>query len=517
MPAPRFVTSNVFGAPGVYIQEVTPTPPVRGLINNVVAIVGVCARGPIGRGVEITGYARFVEVYGERDYGAGGSIVSEVWKALLNKPFGKIVVFRTAAAAAVKASFTLETAVGGGGTAVLRVDASSVGVWGNTVRWKVGAATDGNANHFNLDIRYLSRRKLYENLDISATGNDNTAVVIGDDDGNLVTLTKLADGRPSNSVASTDGADTDGFTFLGQTVAAYTSVAGTDGSIADSDFTVASGPMEQANGYKGVGICFVAGRSNSAIKTKINTLAAAANDRVWLACADASTTSMASAITDAGTIRNKRIVYCFNHPVTQDPSTAAKITVEPTSWMASDLSQTDPDIHPGDADNRDRKAGIISLTLESLTAADYDSLDAAGISALERDEEGKFTWVSGVTTDLSAANKQIDLRRMKDFFNAGIAAFLKNSVYKGNTRSKRANDRSAILGFLRGLAKQERFVAVDDAGNAQCQVQNELDVNTQADRDAGLQKTLVRIKTIPKVLVALLVTQIGPDVTITDV
>lgn len=514
MPAPRFVTSDNFGAPGVYIREVTPTAPVRGVINNTVALVGACVKGPIGRGVEITGYGRFVEVFGERDYGAGGAIVGKVWEFLLNKPMGKLIVFRAAAAAAVKASFTLESAAGGAGTQLLRVDASSVGAWGNSVRWKVAAATDANANHFNLEIRWLNRRKLYENLDISATGNDNTLVVLGDDDGNLITLTKLADGRPNNSSAGVDGADSEGFTLLGQVVAGYTAVAGADGSIADSDFTGTNGPIEQANGYKGVGICAVAGRSNTAIKTKINTMAAAANDRLWLVCPDSSATSIATAKTERATMPNKRLVYCLNHTTTLDPSTAVKITVEPHSWMASDLSQTDPDVHPGDADNRDRKAGIIGLTLEGLTAADYDDLDLNGISALERDEEGKFTWVSGITTDPTSANKQIDLRRSKDFLIAGISQRLKSSVYKGNTRSRRANDRNAVTGFLSGLAKQERFIAVDDNGIPQVSVQNELDVNTEADRAAGIQKMLVRAKTIPKNLVVNLVVSIGPDVSI---
>jgi hypothetical protein len=513
MPAPRYVTSDVTGAPGVYIREVVPTAPVRGIVNNTVAIVGQCVRGPIGRGVEITSYARFTEVYGERDYGAGGAIVGEVWKALINKPMGKLVIFRTAAAAAVKASFTLESAAGGAGTALLRIDASSPGAWANSVRHKVSAASDGNANHFNLEVRYLTRRKLYENVDISATGNDNTLVVLGDDDGNLITLTKLADGRPNNTAPGVDGADTEGFILLGQVVAGFTAVAGADGSIADSDFTVANGPIEQANGYKGVGVAMVAGRSNTAVKAKVLTMAAATPDRLWLICPDSSAVSMATALTERATLVNKNLVYCFNHPLTLDPATAVKITVEPTSWLASDLGQTDPDTHPGDADNRDRKAGIAGLTYENLNATDYDSLDAGCITALERDEEGKFTWVSGVTTD--PTNKQIDLRRMKFFLFAGIAQFLKQSVYKANTRTRRANDRGAVLSFLTGLAKRERFIAIDSDGQVQAQVLNEDEVNTDADRAAGRQNMLVRAKTIAKNLAVGLLVSVGPDVNIT--
>jgi len=515
-PLPRFVTSDNFGAPGIYIREVTPSRPVRGNINTAVGIAGQCVRGPVGRAIEITGFARFAEVFGERDYGAGGAIIGEVWKFLLNKPFGKLIVVRAAAAAAVVASFTAETAAGGGGTAVLRIDASSVGLWGNSVRWKVSAATDGDANKFNLEIRYLARRKLYENLNISST-NDNTAAVVGDDDGRLITLTKLAAGRPVNNANGVDGADSEGFTLLGQTVAAFTSVAGTDGSIADSDFTGTGGPIEILNGYKGVGTAAVAGRSNSAIKTKINTVAAAANDRLWLIVPDSSSVTVSAARTDVANFRNGRVVYCFNHTVTLDPQTAQKITVEPHSWMASDLSQTDPDVHPGDADNRALKAGIISLTYEALTDLDYDDLDRDGISALERDDEGLFTWVSGLTTSLESNRRQLDGRRTKDYLISGITSRLRGSKYKPNTRARRRSDAAAVSGWLGGLARIERFVAIDeDSGAPQYTVANDDSVNNANDQAAGIQKMLTRIRTIPMNLIVELLFEGGTDVTVTE-
>lgn len=511
-PQPRFVTSDNFGAPGVYIQERQPTAPVRGILNRMVGVAGACVKGPVGTPVEVTGYGRFVEVFGERDYGAGGALVGKVWEFLLNKPFGKLIVVRAAAAAAVAASFTLETAAGGGGTAVVRVDASSAGVWGNGVAWKVSAASDGVSTHWNLELKYLTRYVKIENLDTSSVLADNTALKIGTDAGRLVTLTiQGSGGRPVNSAASTDGADASGYTLLGQAVAAFTSVAGTDGTIADSDFTATGGPMALVGNYKGVGICAVAGRSTSAIKTKILSLASTANDRVWLACPDSAAVTLSTALTERATLSSGRVGYCFNHPLTLDPSTAALITVEPHSWMAAILSQTEPDVHPGVDDNKTMLKGIAGLTFEALEPGDYDSADAGFINALERDDDGNFHWVSGRLTN----GDQIDGRRTKDFLISAIVGRIKGSVYRPNTRLRRDDDKSAIATYLTGLARAERFIALDeDTGDALFTVQNGSDVNNANDQAAGIQRTVVKARLIPMNLIMVFIAEIGTDVQI---
>jgi hypothetical protein len=514
-PAARYVTSDAFGAPGIYVRELTPSRPIRATVAGKRGVIGQCVRGPVGRAIEITSYARFAEVFGERDYGAGGAIIGEVWKSLINKPFSPMVVVRAAAAAAVTASFTLETAAGGAGTAVLRVDASSPGIWGNDVRVKVSAASDGDANHFNLEVKYLSRAIKYQNLDISGT-NDNTALVIGDDDGRLVTLTKLAAGRPVNNAVGVDGGDTEGFINLGETVAAFTSVAGTEGTIADSDFTGTGGPLEVINGYKGIGPRYVAGRSNSAIKAKILTLAASLNEGLWLICPDASNTAQATVITEAGTNRHKRIAYEHNHPITLDPTTAQKITTEPHAWMASDLSQLDPDGHPGVEEASEWKVGIVGLTFEGLQPGDYDALDAAGINSLERNEEGGIGWVSGVTTSLVNNDRTIDGRRTKDFLISGIVSRLKGSKYKPNTVERRESDRAAVVGWLTGLARSGRYVDRNESGSPMATVANGSDVNTRTGQAAGIQKMLVRAALIPMNLVLNLLMEVGTDVTFTE-
>jgi hypothetical protein len=517
MPAARFLTSDNFGAPGLYIRERVPEGVVAGDQVNDVAVAGVCVRGPVDTPVEVGSPARFTEVFGSRDAGAGGPIVGEVWKFFLNKPFGRVIVVRAAAAAAVKASFTLETAAGGGGTAVLRVDASSPGLWGNDVQVKVAAASDGVSTKFNLTVRYLGKQVVYQNLDINLTGADNTSLVLGNDVSNLVTLGKLANGRPVNHAPTVDGADADGFVNLGETVAAFTSVAGTDGTIADSDFTAANRAIDQIANFRGVGAAAVAGRSNAAVKAALLTKAAASNDRLFLVCPDASSTSAASAITEVGTLRDDRIVYCFNHPTTLDPQTAELITVEPHSFMASILSQSDADVHPGCVDAKAQTGGIRALTFENLDAAQYDSFDAAGVCALERHDTGGFVFVSGTTSDLTQSRRQIDARRTIDFLIRAIAQRLEDDVKKPNTLTRRIRSRAAVFSFLEGQSKQERYVNKLASGAVAAEVTNDASVNTSADQALGIQKMLVRAQLIPQNLVVQLIAEIGTTVTVTEV
>lgn len=492
---------------GLYIKERTPPATVKGQNLNTVGLVGECVRGPVNKLVYVSSEARFREVFGGRDQGAGGAVIGNIWKAIVNKQFGGVYVIRVAAAAAVKASFTLETAAGGAGTAVLRVDASSPGTWGNNVGVRVAAATDAVATHFDLFVRYLGNVKQYKNLDI--TSGDNTLTVLGDDDGNIITLTKLSGTRPVNHSAGVDGADTDGYVLLGQTVAAFTSVVGADGTVAATDYTATGGPLEKLTGAKGVGIvlpCEVPTAQYAAVKAKILIEAAKASDRMWVIGPNDETVTAAAAITDAGTYRHDRIIYCFNHTYTLDPETATNMLVDPESWMASILSQTDVDVHPGDSDSIAFTGGIRQLYNESLIRGDYETLKAGGVCALEKDLG--FSFVSGLTTSLTPGKEQITRRRMADYITLGVANFLKYSVKKKNLQSRRNANKAAVSAWLRDLAKSERIVDKDDSDVPQFEVDTEK-LNTPTQRAAGIEKMLVRVKLISHMLEIVLETELG--------
>ncbi|MCG8423695.1 MAG: hypothetical protein MJE77_37835 [Proteobacteria bacterium] len=352
---------------------------VSGLATNVIGVAGTCTRGPATTPTRVSSFGEFLEIFGGRDYGVTGDPVrSEVWRALVAKSFGPLVISRVVAATG---SATAERDFSDGvPTAIINIAATSPGAWGNGITATIADASDGNANHFNLAVSWNGTTQTYKNLDTTA-GNNNLLAVIGAFDSNpsnLVVVTKIADGRPVNI---TDQALDD--------------TAGADGTLADSDFTATDGPLDTLANHRDsvtglpLKAVFVAGRSTSAVKSTLNTLAAASNDRVFLACPDNETTSKTAAITEVqGFTRDDRLVYCFNHTRILDPETAELMWVEPHGWLASILSQRDDDVHPGDADNAAFLAAVTELAHPALTVGDYDSFTEQGIAALERTPDG---------------------------------------------------------------------------------------------------------------------------------
>jgi hypothetical protein len=488
---------------GLYIFEKNPPGFIQGVFLGTVGVAGRTEKGPINTPVEISSEARFVEVFGHRSYNGQTVEVNEVRKFMLNKPFGKVVVIRVAAAAAAVASFTAESAAGGGGTQIMRVDASSAGAWGADVAFKVKAATNALATHFDLDVRYRGGVVSYKNLTTDAAA-DNLASSLGTDYANLVLLTKLASGRPVNHTPSVDGADADGFVPLGAVAAGYVSVAGADGTIADADYTVAAGPIDKLASYKGIAVAAIAEYSTAATKSAMKTKAAASSDRLFLIWSGSHTTSASAAITDAALYRNDRIVYGYNSPKTFDFDVGTEGLTPPHAWEAAILSQVDVDVNIGEESTKEFTAAITGLQNEGLTREEYISLKEAGISAWEKDTDGGFLVVSALVNDLTPGKTQITRRRSADFIQLSAASRLKFFVKKKNTVLNRAQIGAEVTAFLQSLKDQGRVVedfAVDQKS-----------VNTEASRAQGIEKVLARVKLIGHMLYLVFETEIGETV-----
>lgn len=480
-----FFTSNdsdINQLEGLYIKERNPPAVISGANLSKVCIVGETIRGPVNRAVDVGSEGRLVEVFGGRDQGSGGAITNKVWLAMLNKPFGTVTVVRTAAAGAGLGTHTFSDVTP---TAIIRVDASSVGLWSTGVTVDIVVpSSDGVSGRFDLVAHYLGKAYTYANLDVSATGVDNTLQVIGDDESNVVVVTKLANGTP-----------------LAATGTALT--GGTEGSIADSDYTATALGVAAAAEKCGV---VMATRQTTAVKAALFTLSATVNDRLFLMSAAAETTSESSAITDAASYRSDRVVYCFNHPYTQDPTTATNVLTNPCEWMASILSQTDVDIHPGEEDSKQFTQGISKLYHEEYLRADYKAFKAAGIACLEKD--GGFAFVSGVTTSLTSGKTEITRRRSADFLQLSVASELKYSPKKKNTTTRRKSNAGIVTAFLGDLQGAERVVE-------RYSVDTET-LNTPTQRALGIEKMLMRVKLIGHILELVLETEIGTSVVITQ-
>lgn len=486
----------------LYIAERGPTGFIRGADLSTTGLAGRCVRGPDDPQT-ITNVGTFLDIYGARDQGSGGTLIGEVWKALLNKAFGTLVVQRVRASDSVKASFTLETATGGAGTAVLRIDASSHGGWGNLVGHSVSAATDGVSTHFNLTLKYLGKSVVLQNLDISATGNDNTASVVGSDPARLVDLVKLADGRPNNTVASTDGADTLGFILLGQTVASFTSVAGADGTLVVGDYNTAVNTLAVFPGISVVLVPEAVAGSAATFHSNLVTLASTVSDRVFLTWSQAHGQSVATEITQVGTqitTRSDRIVWAYNSPYTIDPQTSQEVQTAPHVWLASILSQVDVDIHAGSFQTVALLAGITRTTNTSLSIGDLRALKAAGISTLERVTDG-FQFRSVVVTLLTPLKTELARRRMADFLQLGAGVRLRTYVKGKNTPEERALMGGELTAFSVGLKAIPRVVESFSV--------DQVSVNTPSQRAQGEEHVLWTVKLISHMLALVFETNIS--------
>lgn len=605
MPQPIFSNNPAdwTAVEGLAISETLAPAGIKGVALNRVGIIGECVRGPADKPVYISSPSRFEEVFGGRDKGSGGSILGQVWKALLNKPFGPLWIVRAAPAAAVKATrnlvagatawtrtitfdtkanhgaadtftiddgvndpitfeldkagdgvvsgniaidisgattaqdvavlaaaavnvkvtaellrldtvatpiagamvlvgsvlgtvgnvtltesgaATLGTNTAGTDTTIATLTANGPGTWGNDVSYEVQDASDGDADHFNLEVTYLGKARLFEDLDVSAADVDNILTVMGDDDGLIVSLAKVASGRPDNAQP-------------------YSALAsGTDGSIADSDFTASNRGINLLSAKKGVNVVAVAGRSNSVIKAYLKTKAAAAPDRLFLACPDAESTSAATAQAEAATLTTGgkgRLVYAFNHAKTLDPETATKVWTEPHMWMASILSQLDVDENPGVEAAKKFTAGITELYFPSLERSDYVAMREAGIAAIEEDAGG-FVFVSGITTDLV----EIADRRGIDFLNISVADRTRHEAKKKSTERNRRALIAPIIDFFTQLVKDERVLEaflVD--GEA---------LNTPTTRGQNIERVLLRGRLISHMNFIVAETEYGTSVEI---
>lgn len=474
---------------GLYINEKNPPGFIRGADLSVLGIGGVTVRGP-STPQTITSTQRFLDIYGGRDYGtAGGVLINEVWRSMLNKALGTIVVRRVVAADAIVGSKNLLATA----TPIVRADATSAGAWAaaanNGPTIAIEAASNANALHFNARVSYLGKETVYQNLNVQA-GFDNLDEVVGLDVANPIRLVKLADGRPDTAAAS-----------------ALNTVVGTNGTLVGADYNAALTDLAVTQGPS---IVVMAGASisQSTLNGTIQTQAALVADRIFLTWSGIHGQVPATEITSKSThitTPSDRIVWCYNSPYTIDPETGLEIQVPPHEWMMSILNQNDVDIHPGAAQTTAQTAGIRRLTSEVLTRADLILLRNAGICTLEKLPSG-IQFRSGITTTLEAGKTEITRRRSTDFLQLSASDRLRYFVKAKNTVEVRAQMGGELVAFSQSLKDAGRIVedfAVD-----------QLSVNSDSQRAQGVEKILWRVRLIGHILHLVLETEIGTGVVI---
>lgn len=144
--------------PGVYVEEIpSGVKPIEGVATSVSAFVGRATKGPVGEAVPVSNFDEYKAVFGDiasendamglamRAFYLNGGKAAYVARLASSDP-------PTAAASATVAGQNT------GGSAVLQVQATSVGEWGNAVYFRI-LKPDPDAPSFDLEVGHLEKDK----------------------------------------------------------------------------------------------------------------------------------------------------------------------------------------------------------------------------------------------------------------------------------------------------------------------------------------------------------------------
>ena len=480
---------------GVYVNRKKPDPRITGANVNTVGMLFSSVRGPLTPQI-VGSPAQATALYGGRDAGGGGAIVGQGWLACLNRAFSwPMVLCRVAAAAvATKATLTID--------GKLTFTASSVGTWANGatgygIKAATTAATDGNSNHRNAVVTYGGKTYTYANIDISTTGADNTASVVGNDPTNPVVITKAATGVP----AITSAAELTG---------------GTDGTVAASDFATAFPSIAHHPLTKIVVIADQAMNASATYAVIVPCGADAAlpdvsePTKMFVTCSTAYTgtaATEASNMTAAITTLSSNIIWCYNTSQMLDQSTGTLVAGGSHLDMAAILSQTAADVNPGEEDSVALLSGVSAVTNTGLTRGDLITLKSGGVAALEAVQDG-FQFHSGVTV----TGAEIADVRTEQYLTGGLAQYIKHDVKKKGTETRRRQIKAKVVSWLRSLQKAEMYVAPNDPDKGDAI--NVAWTDTFNERAANMGKLLTQVRTMPHLNYLVLETDMGTGVTV---
>ncbi len=590
---------------GIIIDETSPAPSIRGVAANIAILVGQFERGPEEL-TRVGSIGVFHELYGKSSFSGN--------KQLANKKFGRLKIIRALAAAAKKASITINGGVG-------------VAKETYTIQAVADVSDSLNSTFFLFDtidtLGVVTKRYLY--LDINGAGVDPniagrtgstvaaatnaTAAVISaaiqlvldalPDIGaavttDIVTVTAIFDGQVSDIV---DGSATTGFIFnvtqqgdgidlltftakdkgvygnsltvevldgtaqgrkyivkdtnvnnvLGReifdniiitdpdilkkfvdsqlidltviattqeptVVAAANMAAGSDGTIADTDYEAAIAKA----GVEGAGNFLFLDIYNEARNTFLKVHAAATTDKMVIICG-AENDDKATVVADVVGNRDAdgRIIYAF--PYIQTRINGLLEFTSPAAWYASILSNTSPHLDPAFAENTQFLAGVTALKFPSLTRDDYIELMEAGISAFELDADIGFKIKSGVVTQIvNSAKIMVFRRRMADFLTDSIAKFLKAFQNGVNALEKRDEVNASILNFIQ-LAETARLLPRDsEVIGGKAKLVDTDSLNTDDSVAKGFFKILYRQRIFSSMRFIVLQAEIGESVVVTE-
>lgn len=419
---------------GVFAEERSALPVVTAQGTGTVGLVGQFPWGPDDKVIQPEDSAdrlRIIAPLGMDRTGSG-------FMCQLGKPWPDLRLVRVLGSAAAKASAALLNATPA--TAVT-VTALYKGTAGNSLVAVVSAASDGDANHFNLTVSVTnadgSTEERFENINFSGTGADSVVdcskcTLIG-------AVTKVLSGRPVNGT----------YTFSG----------GTNGTINSGRYL---GTPEAADfglalfeGDPEVDIVFTDDPGNSdraAVNAGLKAHALLMTDRVVVLNGDAGLT--ASAARSAAALNQTQFaafVYPWHY---QRDLSGVERLVAPAAAMACVMANLPPSTSPAwkDQSVRDLLSYITRLEF-SLGGSAIGANTLAGVCTLIKEVDGGHTFEAAINTAAPTAPNKKNLTRTRTgiFLAKSLQVALRSEVDAPNVPKVQQDVLFAIQNFMNNI------------------------------------------------------------------
>lgn len=453
---------------GVYAIERNPPATIQAAGATVTAVVEQFPWGPDGTVYESEGTVDFIDTFAP----AGASRTGTGYMTVIGKAWPRLKIVRVLGSTAAKATASLQKT---GPTNCLTLTLKYKGVLGNTVTATVSNPTDGDSNHFNLDVTltsaYGTTTDRFQNLNFSGTGADSvpdyTSTKL------LGAITVVSAGRPTNGTV----------TFTG----------GSDGTVASTDYVGTQGAAD-----KGIALLesdrdidfVISGDPGSSLRAAVNAgLGAHADyttDRMAFINGD-SGMSAATARTDVGSYRSLRVCYIDCWAYQRDDVDGTERLVPPAPFAASLAANLSP------STSFSWKSTTAQRYLSSITRLETPRGDGAyanelaGICTLQQELAGGFTFEAAVITaaPTNPAKRKYKRTRMGHYIAKSVVNSLREFVDSPNVDFNQQDEVNAVSEFLDGLKRNAKTDPNNLPHIVDFGIRPLADFNSQDSIDAG--------------------------------
>jgi uncharacterized protein len=436
-----FVSAANQVAHGTFALEVPPPASVSPTGFGVAVDVAQFPWGPSEKLNYVAGTGDFVSTYAP----AGMARTGSGYLSVLRKAFPVLGVVRVADPTAVAASGKLDNLTP---THLITLTAKYTGSAGNSIVATVGAASDGNSNHFNLTVAVSSgsgtTSEVYPNLNVSGSGAD----VLPDLSKSLLL---------ASAVKTASGIPAPGNVTLG---------SGTDGSITSQLYVGTPGGDDDGfallEGDNTIRHVFTDDPGNS-LRANVGAGLLAhvdlTTDRIgyWNGPSGQTTSQ---AIADVANFRSERMCYVDPWAFVADDVDGTLHLVPGAPWAASVASQLSPSTSIA------WKADFISAMLDGISALEFNRNssstrqlnDVAQITTLITRATGGHAFEAGLNTSETPGVGDLTRTNMLIFIASSVKEAWEPFVDAPSTvfyQQDLINSLDVFLGSLKANSKNE--------------------------------------------------------------